>query len=442
MIVERDRNMTVSIDTRSFDFPDITLPVVWRVAHRISAPSVPDVRSAAQKAARSVVEQASPKPGASVAVGVGSRGIAGIADVVGAVITELQAHGCRPFIVPAMGSHGGATAEGQAGILAGYGIDEASLGVPVRATMEVVQLGTLDDGYPIFFDRYACEADAVLVVNRIKHHTDFKGPIESGLCKMCAIGLGKRQGAEAIHRFGADGLSGIMPEVGRRLVEAGSVIGGVGLIENQYGRIAEIHGVPASEIGREGEERLLEKARKLAPRLAFDSADVLIVDEMGKNVSGTGMDTHVIGRVRMPSIPEAEWDGPNVRMVVALALTEQTHGNAAGLGLADIVTRRLLEQVDVAVTNTNHRTSQEGGAYRGGIPIVLETAEAAVRAAMGLCGRGNRGDIQVARIRNTEIVDVLEVSEGFMAEVTERDDLEVVSGPHPLDLSRLLGEPA
>lgn len=435
------RTLNLAIDTHAFDFPEISLPVVWTVAVRGNPPVLGDSARATRLAAERLLGDSRLRPGASVAVGVGSRGIANIASIVLNVINVLREQGCLPFVVPAMGSHGGATAEGQRGILASYGISEETMGVPVRATMEVVQLGALDDGYPIFFDRYASEADAVVVVNRIKHHTDFRGPIESGLCKMCAIGLGKRQGAERIHRFGADGLRHIMPEIGRRLVRAGSVIGGIGIIENQYGQTAEIHALSAAEIGNEAETALLDHARQLAPRLAFDSADVLIVDEMGKDISGTGMDTHVIGRVRMPSIPESEWDGPDVRMVVTLALTERTHGNAAGLHLADIVTRRLIEQLDVSATCTNHRTSQEGGAYRGGIPIVLETAEAAVRAAIGMCGRGNRNDVRLVRIRNTEQVDLMEVSEPLLEEARGRSDMEVLSGPHTMDLSRPLVHP-
>lgn len=430
--------MQVDIDTTIFDFPSLTLPPVWTVAYRMDAPVIADVSGAAAKAVRALPGDPRLKPGAAVAVGVGSRGIANIAVIVREVLEGLRARGCRPFIVPAMGSHGGATAEGQAGILASYGITEDAMGAPVKATMEVVQLGSLDNGYPIYFDRFASEADAVVVVNRIKHHTDFSGPIESGLCKMCAIGLGKRQGAEAIHRFGADGLKHIMPEVGRRLVERGSVVGGVAIIENQYGQTAEIHSVAGAEIGRDWERELLNHARTLAPRLAFDEADVLIVDEMGKDISGTGMDTHVIGRVRMPSITESDWDGPSVRMVVTLGLTEKTHGNAAGLGLADIVTRRLVEQMSMSATCTNHRTSQEGGAYRGGMPIVLETAEAAVRAGIGLCGRGDRDAIRLVRIRNTELVDTLEVSAAYLDEVGRRPELEIISGPHPLDLDRAL----
>lgn len=431
--------MQLTINTRAFDFPDIALPEVWTVRYLTEEPPLQDVGASARAAARSLLDDPRMKPGASVAVGVGSRGLDNLPVIVREVVSVLVDGGVRPFIVPAMGSHGGATAEGQRGILAGYGVTEDAMGVPIRATMDVVQLGALDDGYPIYFDRYAAEADAVVVVNRIKHHTDFKGPIESGLCKMCAIGLGKRQGADAIHRFGADGLGHIMPEVGRRLVQAGNVVGGVAIIENERGRTASIEHVPADGIGRAQEQALLERARRIAPRLALDNVDVLIVDEMGKDISGTGMDTHVLGRVRMPSVPETEWDGPNTRMVVALGLTERTHGNAAGLGLADIVTRRLMEQTDLAVTCTNHRTSQEGGAWRGGIPIVLEDAESAVRAAIGMCGRGDRNVVRVVRIRNTEAVHLLQVSAPLLDEARARNDLEVVAGPEPLNLGVPVG---
>ncbi|NLH98825.1 MAG: DUF2088 domain-containing protein [Chthonomonadales bacterium] len=431
--------MQLTINTRAFDFPDIALPEVWTVRYLTEEPPLQDVGASARAAARSLLDDPRMKPGASVAVGVGSRGLDNLPVIVREVVSVLVDGGVRPFIVPAMGSHGGATAEGQRGILAGYGVTEDAMGVPIRATMDVVQLGALDDGYPIYFDRYAAEADAVVVVNRIKHHTDFKGPIESGLCKMCAIGLGKRQGADAIHRFGADGLRHIMPEVGRRLVQAGNVVGGVAIIENERGRTASIEHVPADGIGRAQEQALLERARRIAPRLAFDNVDVLIVDEMGKDISGTGMDTHVLGRVRMPSVPETEWDGPNTRMVVALGLTDRTHGNAAGLGLADIVTRRLMEQTDLAVTCTNHRTSQEGGAWRGGIPIVLEDAESAVRAAIGMCGRGDRTAVRVVRIRNTEAVHLLQVSAPLLDEARARNDLEVVAGPEPLNLGVPVG---
>ncbi|NUQ69201.1 MAG: DUF2088 domain-containing protein [Chthonomonadales bacterium] len=428
--------MIIDFDTHAYDFADIALPEVWTIRHRVDAPVIEDITASVRQAVSAFQDDPRLKPGASIAMGVGSRGIANLSVMVRAAVEALIELGCQPFIVPAMGSHGGATAEGQMEILASYGVTAEAMGVPVRATMEVDRVGSLDDGYPIYFDRYALEADGVIVLNRVKHHTDFKGPIESGLCKMCAIGLGKRQGAEAIHRFGADGLSKIMPEVGRRLVQVGDVIGGIAIIENPYGQTAEIHGLRGADIGREAETALLERARSMSPRLAFDQADVLVVDEMGKDISGTGMDTHVLGRVRMPSVPETDWDGPDIRMVVTLGLTEATHGNAAGLCLADIVTEHLMEQIDLKKTFTNHRTSQEGGAYRGGIPIVLHSPDAAVRAAIGMCGRGDRSQVRLVRIQNTEHISRLQVSEAFLAEVERRSDLTVEAGPEPLQLDR------
>ncbi|MCX6362088.1 MAG: lactate racemase domain-containing protein [Armatimonadetes bacterium] len=426
--------MNIEISTTAFDYPQISLPNVWPVRQRVEAPRETDPAGAAGRAAAEILRgpNALP-PGSTLALAVGSRGIANIAAMVQAVIDAVRGAGLKVFIVPAMGSHGGATAEGQAEVLASYGVTAESVGAEVRSSMEVRQVGSLDDGYPVYCDVNALSADGVLLINRIKHHTDFTGPIESGLCKMCAIGLGKRKGADSIHWFGADGLRNVMPEVGRRVAKAANVLGGVAVLENQYGQTAEIHALLVADIGRDAESRLLNRARGLAPRLSFPEIDVLVVDYMGKDISGSGMDTHVIGRVRMPSIPETAWDGPNVRMVCTMDVSPASHGNAAGLGLADIVTRRLIEHTDMTATYTNHRTSGEGGAYRGRVPIVMEDGAAAVRAAMGLCGRGGAERTRVARIRDTEHVEVVEICGRLLADAEGRDDIEVLSGPHPFE---------
>jgi hypothetical protein len=439
--------LTIQIDTRAFDAPHLLVPPVWTVRQKRPAPVLADVEGATRAAVERLFEDPRLRPGASVAVGVGSRGISHLVEVVRTVVDVLKRRDCRPFLVPAMGSHGGATAEGQIGVLRDYGVTADSVGAPVRATMDAVEVGALDDGYPVYFDAFALEADAVIVVNRIKPHTDFTGEIESGLGKMCAIGLGKQRGAITIHRFGADGLRRVMPAVARRLTETVNIVGGVALIENPYGQTAEIHGLRAHEIGREPEQQLLEHARTLLPRLPFDRLDVLVVDEMGKDIAGTGMDTHVLGRVRMPSIAEASWDqgGPktDVRLVCALDLTDATHGNAAGLGLADLVTRRLVERIDFDVTNTNSLTSGEGAAYRMALPIVLEDAAACVRSALNLCGQGRTEDVRLARIRNTKYVDTFEVSEALLGEVRARPDLmEIVGERHPMDLDTPLATAA
>jgi hypothetical protein len=426
--------LNIEISTTAFDYPQIALPEVWVVRQRVVAPRELDPAGAAGRAAAAILAgPRAPAPGSTQALAVGSRGIANIAVMVRAVVDAVRGAGLKVFIVPAMGSHGGATADGQAEVLASYGITAEAMGAEVRSSMEVQQVDTLDDGYPVYCDANALSADAVLLINRIKHHTDFTGPIESGLCKMCAIGLGKRKGADSIHWFGADGLRHVMPEVGRRVARAANVLGGVAVLENQYGQTAEVHALTVEEIGREAESRLLDRARGMAPRLSFPEIDVLVVDFMGKDISGSGMDTHVIGRVRMPSIPETTWDGPNVRMVATMDVSPASHGNAAGLGLADIVTRRLIERTDMAATYTNHRTSGEGGAYRGRIPIVMEDGAAAVRAAMGLCGRGGPERTRVARIRDTEHVEVVEICGRLLADAGSRDDIEVLSGPHPFE---------
>ena len=228
--------VNISIDPTAFAYPDVPLPEVWRIRQRISAPELQNVEAAAREAAGRLLKDPRIRPGASVAVGVGSRGIDNLVLVVRSVIDELKRAGAEPFIVPAMGSHGNAEADGQVSVLNDYGVTEDAVGAPIRATMEVKQIGTLEDGYPVYFDCHAFNADAVLVINRIKPHTDFRGEIESGLAKMCAIGLGKQKGAARTHTFGAQGLRDIMPKVGRKLVERTNIIGGIGLIENQQGQ--------------------------------------------------------------------------------------------------------------------------------------------------------------------------------------------------------------
>jgi hypothetical protein len=430
--------MQITIDTSAFKYEDVPLPEVWIVRQVQNAPVITIVEAAVREAALTLFADPRLRPGAIVAVGVGSRGIANLAEIVRTVIGVLKQRGCEPFIVPAMGSHGGAIAEGQASILADYGITEANIGAAIHATMEVKQVGALEDGYPVYFDCNALSADAVIVINRIKHHTDFAGEVESGLGKMCAIGLGKQKGAATIHRFGAEGLRNTMPKVARKLVEVTNIVGGIGIIENQFGQTAEIHGLIASEFAECGEKELLARARALCPSLPFDEIDVLVLDFMGKDISGSGMDTHVIGRLRMPSVDEREWDGPNVRIVCVLDLTERSHGNAAGLGLADMTTRKLVEKTDFGATMMNHFTSGEGGIYRGKLPLILDDEETCVRAAIAGCGRGHNEQVRLVRIRNTEFVQTMEVSAAMLEECRCQTELEVSSESHPLNVNHPL----
>ncbi|HZP84917.1 MAG TPA: hypothetical protein VFB21_24990, partial [Chthonomonadaceae bacterium] len=330
--------MQIDLPIDIFTYPEIPLPEVWTVEQKFDTPALtPDqITAAVQQAVAELAKDARLKPGANVAVGVGSRGLDNLVLVVRTAIAELKARGLKPFIVPAMGSHGGATAEGQASVLRDYGITPENVGAEIRATMEADVIGHLEGedagpytGYPVYYDRNARHADAVLVINRIKPHTDFAGELESGVGKMCAIGLGKQRGAASIHTYGARGLREIMPRIARYMARHANIVGGIALLENELGHTSEIHAVPAAQMGQEGEKALLKRARGMSPRLPFKAFDILIVDEMGKNISGTGMDTHVIGRARMPSLPESEWDGPDIRIVAVLDLTQPSHGNAA-----------------------------------------------------------------------------------------------------------------
>lgn len=436
--------MQINLPIDIFTYPDVPLPEVWTVEQKFDTPALTPAQLEQQtrSAVASLARDPRLKPGATVAVGVGSRGLNNLVPVVQAVIAELKAQDFRPFVVPAMGSHGGATPEGQISILADYGITPESVGTEIRATMEVEEIGRLTgaeagpfEGQPVYCEKNALSADAILLINRIKPHTDFQGEIESGIAKMSVIGLGKRHGAESVHRHGAFGLRELMPRIARYLTAHLPIIGGIALIENQLGRTAEIHALPGAEIGREGEKQLLHHARSLCPRLPFAEIDVLVVDEMGKNISGAGMDTHVIGRGFMPSLVEAEWGGPNIRLIAVLDVTPESHGNVTALGLADIAARRILDKADWEATFINIRTSGEGGILRSRIPLISPTPEDAVQTAIATCGRAEPSAVRFARIRNTADTQYLEISAALLDEARQDSSLVVSANPHPLTLN-------
>jgi hypothetical protein len=434
-------NITLPIDI--YTYPHIALPEVWTVEQKVSKRelTLAEVEEQAEVAVSALAQDNRLKAGATVAVGVGSRGLDNLVPTVRTVVASLKAHGFKPFIVPAMGSHGGATAEGQESVLADYGVTAESVGAEIRATMEVTLVGELNaeeggiyEGQKVYCDNNALSADAILVINRIKPHTDFKGEIESGIAKMCVIGLGKRFGAECVHQYGVNGLRDLVPRIARFLVSRLPIVGGVAMIENDFGRTCEIHPVPAPDIAGVGEKALLAHARELAPHLPFTEIDILVIDEMGKNISGAGMDTHVIGRGFLPSLTESEWGDPNVRLVAVLDLTKESHGNATALGLADFTTRRLIEKADFEATFINLRTSGEGGALRGRIPIVLPTGEDCVKTGYGVCGRKSAEEVRFVRVRNTADVQYLEISSALLEEARNNPRLIVSEGSHTLDL--------
>ena len=343
--------------------------------------------------------------GRRIAVGLGSRGVANYALVARRIVDWLKGHGAQPFIVPAMGSHGGATAAGQREVLAGWGITPESMGVRVCATMEAVELGSAGDPpVRVFMDRNAHEADSVLVVNRVKPHTDFHGPVESGLIKMAVIGLGKRLGAEAIHFHGVYGLAHLIRPAFDVVLASGKLLGGVALVEDGREQTAAVRAARAADIPA-CEAECLAQARGNMASLPLKDIDVLVLDEIGKEISGTGMDTNVVGRIGIAGV--AEPAAPRVRRIVVLGLTAVSHGNALGIGLADITTHRFQQQVDHAVTNANVLTSTF--LERGHMPLVAADDAEALRWAISTCGATVQ-KAALVRIRNTLALEDLLLS--------------------------------
>ncbi len=435
--------MQIELPIDIFTFPHVPLPAVWTVEQIYDTPALTSeqITAQARQAVDALVERKGLASGATVAVGVGSRGLDNLVTIVSAVIAQLKTRGMQPFVVPAMGSHGGATAEGQIDVLHGYGITPETVGAEIRATMEVNQIGVLEGedageyaGQPVYCDRNALAADAILLINRIKAHTDFSGEWESGIGKMSVIGLGKRHGAESVHRYGAHGLRDLIPRLARYNAQHLPLIGGIALIENELGHTSELHALLPDQIGQDGERQLLQRARAIAPRLPFDELDALIIDEMGKNISGSGVDTHVIGRGTMPSVAEHTWGGPDIRIIAVLDLTAASHGNATAFGLADLVTRKLIEKTDFAASYINMRTSGEGGVLRGRLPLIQPTSEDCVRTAYACCGKAEPDQVRFARIRSTADTQYLEVSSALLAEARQNPRLRVAAESHPLDL--------
>jgi hypothetical protein len=295
--------------------------------------------------------------------------------------------------------------------------------------MEVQQIGTVDD-MPVFMSTTALQADQVLLVNRVKPHTDFRGDVESGLAKICAIGLGKQRGAQTIHSYGTRGLADLMPRAARCMIETtGLFLGGLAVLENAYDRTAGIEFVEASEIAGDHERALLRRARALMGRLPFDELDVLVVDEMGKNISGTGMDTNVLGRMYVPGVPEP--GRPTITAVVVLDLTEESHGNATGIGLADFTTERVVSKLDLYPTYMNGYTGGTGGLLRNRLPNILPNDRAAIATAMRMCGKPDPSTVRLARIKNTLLASYVEFSANLLPEA-EAAHVEVTGEPRPM----------
>lgn len=380
---------------------DVPLPRMVHVRQKFDRPRLASVTATVVEQFKRPEVRAKVKPGMTIAVGCGSRGINNIAECTKQVIAELKALGAKPFIFPAMGSHGGATAEGQREVLEGYGITEATMGCPVHSQMDVVELGKLDSGMPVYMDKLAAAADGVVLICRIKPHTNFRAPIESGIVKMMTIGMGKIIGATTLHTDGMDKFGELLPNAAKLIMAKKNFLIGVGMVENAADETAIIEAVPGEQVF-DREPVLQAKAKSLMARLQFDEIDVLVVEKIGKNISGSGMDPNITGR----NCRFTEWDmKPLVKKIAILGLTPETHGNATGLGLADVITMRLYRDIDIAKTYANVITSTYlDGA---GIPIIMNTDQEAIQLAVKTVVRVKPQDTRIVRVANTlEIMDI------------------------------------
>jgi hypothetical protein len=424
---------------RRFDVP-IALPRLIPVHQRFAQSPPLDVRPTIESQLESKLSDSRVAPGGRIAVAVGSRGITSLREIVVLVVEWLRKRGTKPFIVPAMGSHGGATPEGQAEILAGYGVSEAALGVPVCASMEVELLGRTADGVEAYFSVEALGADGIVLVNRVKPHTDFAARIGSGILKMTSIGLGKHTGARTVHAAAMSlGYEHVIRTVARRIFDKAPVLAGVAILEGPRHETAKIEVLRPTEIEAR-EEELYAEARSLMPRLPFDEIDLLIVDRMGKNISGTGMDPNIIGRGAhgYSTLFREQWAAalglPVIRRIFVRELTPQSHGNAIGIGLADFTTRRLVEAMDRQATSVNVLTALS--LHLAKTPMYFETDCEAIEQALVSACLADTAAARVVRIADTLSLEKVEVSEVYAGEFSQKPHIEPLAAPREMVFDR------
>lgn len=403
------------------------LPNVVRVRQHLERPILDDIPATVQAELERLDLGQRIRPGQTVALTAGSRGIANIHVVLRATALHLKKLGARPFIVPTMGSHGGGMADKQRKIIESYGITEEFVGAPIKASMDTIQIGTTDGGVPVLLDKHASEADHIGVVARVKPHTSFHGPIESGLLKMMLIGLGKHAGALIYHRVLLEQpYDPLVRAVGRVMRDKAPIAFGVGIVENCYDETAIIEAVRPEDF-EPREEALLVEARRLLPKLPIKTGDLLIVDRIGKEVSGSGMDTNVVGRKRAFRGQPAPPGMPNYRLIFVRDLSEKTQGNATGIGLADFTTTRLVKGMNYRDTVTNCLTAgYPEGAF---VPVHFETDREVIEAALAIIGSRDPHEGRVVRILDTLHVDEVEVSEAVLSDPEPNTKFEPVGAP-------------
>lgn len=401
---------------------NLKLPNMIKVKQRFQAEDIENIEEIVYQQIYQDNIKSLVKPDQKIAIAVGSRGICNLSRIVKAIGSCLKELGAKPFIVPAMGSHGGGTADGQREILNSYGINETTMNMPVISSMEVVKIGETKDGIPVLMDKYAYNADMVVLVARVKPHTDFKGKIESGLCKMMAIGLGKHEGCSRLHQEGFENFHYVIPSVAEVFLKNAPIGFGMAIIENAYDKTYLIKAVKATNILEE-EPKLLELAKKMMPRIMVPEIDVLVVERIGKDISGAGMDPNIIGRTTKGKL--SNFDGPDIKRIVVLDLSENAHGNACGIGLADFTVRQILDKIDHTATYANVIAS--GNPEAGRIPVVMENEREAIIAAIKCCSRIDEHNPKIVKIKDTLHLGEILVSENMIPMIKGNKNVEIVN---------------
>ncbi len=397
------------------------LPEMIKVKQEFDIPAVKNINEKVSEEFKKTNINKKIKPGSKIAITAGSRGIKKISEILSLIVEEVKLLGAEPFILSAMGSHGGNTVEGQREILSGYGITEEKMGAPVICSTDVVEIGKNSFGIPVYFDKIALNSDGIIAVNRIKSHTDYRRTIQSGIMKILSIGLGREKGATQIHELGVRGLNDVLPASARLILEKAPVILGIGIIENALLNIAHIEAIEPETIEMR-EMELLKWSMEISPKFLFNDIDLLIVNEIGKNISGVGMDTKVIGRMMVWG--EDEWKSPKINRIATLDLTEESHGNVIGIGLSDIITRRIYEKIDFDVSYTNILASSM--IDRGKIPIIANSDEVAIKWALKTCWAENKRMAKVVNIKNTLNLSEIFISKSILDEQKENDKIKPI----------------
>ncbi|GIM46004.1 hypothetical protein DNHGIG_15530 [Collibacillus ludicampi] len=421
-------------------------PSLYKLKQHFSGQSVSDIQSETIKAVDVCLQNTRLSPGSRIAITAGSRGIKNIVQILQTIVKHLKDRGYSPFLVAAMGSHGRGEASGQREVLNSLGITETAIGTTVSCSDQVIQIGATEEAYiegqittasedlaglPVYIAKEAYEADGILVVNRVKPHTSFHGEYESGLLKMMAVGLGRAKGADMVHSLGAGLLAQAIPTIAGVILKHAPILGGIAIVENAFEETAIIQGIPANRIFQE-EKGLLKKAKAMMPSLPVQQIDLCLVGEMGKNFSGTGMDTNIIGRLRIQGMPEPKQ--PLIKYLAVLGLSKESHGNATGIGLADFTTEAVVAQIDKKATYLNCLTS--GFVCRAFIPMTFPTEQKLLEGAIKALKLKNPETIRLVYIKNTLHLDELWVSEPIYRELKNKENIERIEGPLPLQFDQ------